>query len=234
MKKKKYDISSLDGLKKVFDDSVQELAEEMYRQIEGLYESAIDMFYADYDPLWYRRTYATYEASSGAGFDYTGNVINMGNHWSAGIQIDPSFISGEPYKRANGKGADKSWVFNRTFNKGIHGISTGKKSFGQSRAKTFSRAIGKERQRFSNYLNKNVPDRGYSVKLKPKYINGKWVVGKDLTIRKNYVGPIEMRERTMENMSPPPKGIMNREFKLLTQKKNMKSIFNNILTMKIQ
>ena len=91
-------------------------AEEITYQIENAYENAIDKFYQDYTPRWYGRTHSTYLASSG--YNYFGkNVKQVGkNSFIAGIEVD-SGLMGSPYK------ADTSWVFSRTFERGIHGYT---------------------------------------------------------------------------------------------------------------
>lgn len=200
MGKKSNDLKSLDKLKNIFNDSVQELAEETLFEIEQTYESAIDMFYSDYDPLYYNRTYSTYEASSG--YDYlfsSENLKKNGDIFDVGINIGKENLDGNPY---NAKDAD--WVINRTL-KGIHGLNAGS-AFGKSRSRNFRRIKGKKS--FETIWR----DRHGSVTKKRAY----------------YEGKVQVMDRIMQNMSPSPRAIMNREFKRLTSRRNMKAKFNDI------
>lgn len=211
--KKKYDFSSLDGLQKAFDDSVDEMAEEVLRLIEGLYESAIAKFYADYTPLYYNRT--EYTAYGSSGFPYDNELFKPQNFqkieggWSVGITVDPSYIPGSPYR------ANKAWVFERTFKRGIHGINASM-AWGKRRPKTFQRFYGE-----SFLSGKSV----FSViKMKGSRVTS------NIAYRKNV-------KRTaisvMENMVPTPSAIVNSEFRKLTRKKNMKQMFNDIMLGKL-
>lgn len=206
---KKYDYSSIEGLKDAFNDAVEEMAHEVLWQIENIYETAIDRFYADYNPLYYSRTGATYVASSGY-YDLFSpqNIMGGDGNWTAGIKVNSQLIPSGTYR------ADPNWVFARTFNKGIHGISYGK-IFGKDRNKTYTRMKGKFY-------------KTYKVDLIP----GSSPL-KHTTITKHYNSGFKLTSRTMSNMSPTPKAIMGREFKILTRKKNMKRMFNDILSSKI-
>ena len=215
MKKKKYDFKTLEGLEKLFNDSVEEMAQEVLIKIEYMYETAIDLFYADYNPLYYNRTYSTYEGSSGAKDLFSPqNIYGSDNNWTAGIIVDPSFINNKPYR------ADTDWVFERTFVKGIHGINTGK-AWGKKTSKTFVRVKGKEKY------------RTYSVMLTPHEGKNGWSANKQTTINKFYDESAEVMYRTMSNMIPTPKALVSKGFKALTKKKNMKKMFNEILNSKL-
>ena len=117
---KKNDLSDvvLNDFKKKYNKAVKEFAQEIAHEIERAYESVIDMFYEDYDPLYYRRTYSTYLASTGYNHLYEPwNFQHIGDSYFVGINVDGSNIPGNPYR------AYKHWVFDRTFYKGIHGIN---------------------------------------------------------------------------------------------------------------
>lgn len=207
---KKYDYSSIEGLTKIFNDAVEDMAHEVLWEIEHIYESAIDRFYADYNPLYYNRTGATFVASSGYYNLFSPQNIMGGNgNWTAGITVNSQFIPSGTYR------ADTDWVFSRTFNKGIHGINRGK-VFGKNRSKTYTKIKG------SYY-------KTYKVNLVP----GSMPL-KHTTITKHYNSGFKLMSRTMSNMSSTPRGIMSREFKALTRKKNMKRMFNDILNTKIK
>ena len=219
MKKNKYDIFTENGLKKLFYDSAQELAEEVLWEIENAYENAIDMFYADYDPLWYYRTYSSYYGSSGSQDLFSSENYNFANDiYNVGINVDSSYIPGEPYKAHRRKnGADKDWVFRRTFLQGIHGINA-RQMFGKKKDKEYRRGLGK------------LKHTTYQVSLKPRMIRGKWVAKKNVTMGKYYNG---VGVRVMNNMQPTPKGVINREFKQLSRKRVLRQMLDNIINSKI-
>ncbi len=108
-----YDIKK--DIKKRYMRALDNLAEELSFEIENAYETIIERFYNDYSPISYNRTYSTYLASDS--FENPFSYTQMGNTYFSGINIDPSFINGKPYR------ADTGWVFERTFEKGIHGIN---------------------------------------------------------------------------------------------------------------
>lgn len=206
MAKKKYDMSDLEGLEKLFNDAVEEMAHEIVWKIENIYETAIDKFYADYNPLYYDRTYSTYLASSGYDNLFTPrNVYGNGHYWTAQIMINSNYIPGNPYHAKN-----KDWVFNRTFSGGIHGINTGKQWGTNSKVRKYQRIKGK------------------------KVFEAIWMNNSGITQRKKYYsGNIQIQDRELSNMIPPPKSLVGKEFKALTRKKNMKKIFDNIMNEKL-
>ena len=209
MKKKKYDISSLDGLTELFNDAVKEMAYEALYEIENMYETAIEKFYDDYTPIYYNRTGYTMYASSGYPqfnnlFD-PHNISEQGsNMWNARITIDSSYIPGNPYR------ADKHWVYKRTFLRGIHGISQSQ-YFGKKKDKVYSRGTGKDR-----YRSLVKTKRGYIIKRN----------GINSFYNEGFVSSV------MNNMSPTPSGVMNRQFKEFRKKRNMKAMFNRIFLSK--
>lgn len=98
-----------------FKDAIATLAEDVTFQIESAYETAISMFYKDYDPLYYDRTYSTYLGSDK--YDDPFGYQHYGDSYFSGIGVSASYIPGNPYN------AYKEWVFNRTYYKGIHGFN---------------------------------------------------------------------------------------------------------------
>lgn len=102
-------------IEKRYMSAIEHLAEEVSFQIESAYETVIEKFYDDYSPVSYNRTYSTYLASDG--YDDPFSYTQSGNVYTAGIQVSSDFIQGKPYR------ADTDWVFNRTFERGIHGFN---------------------------------------------------------------------------------------------------------------
>lgn len=250
-KNKKYDITALNGLKEMFDDAVEDMAREVLWQIESFYESAIERFYDDYDPLYYDRTGMSMYGSSGypQGNELFSpqNIYKNGDMWTAGITIDPSYIPGNPYR------ANKGWVFERTFWKGIHGINT-KQGWGAPKKKTFLRI--NERERYRTYKVEQMIERrrrpkrkdgtkrsDYIFKVK-KHVTETHYYGDNPTEsfitsskyhvkKKMYSNNASVKIGTMSNMIPSPKALVSNDFKQLTRKKNMKRMFNDILNSKL-
>ena len=222
-RKTKYDLSSTDGLKKLFDDSVKEMAQEVFFRIQGLYESAIQQFYNDYDPLYYQRTDSTWYGSSGTDDYYSSrNIAKRGDIYYTGIHVGPSFIKGNPYR------ADKDWVFWRTYNKGIHGISAGE-FFGKKSNKTFMRVYAKPNFTYVKMI-------GDKQTMKRQYYKGMTVDRRGkyyYKIKGLGLGSPRYRETVMNNMSPTPRGIVGKGYRKLTQKKNLDEIRDEIFASKL-
>lgn len=203
---KKKELESIKKLERIFNDSLDEFANQILINIEDMYESNITRFYNDYDPLYYRRTYSTYEGSSGYEdlFD-SENIFRAGDIITAGIHVDSDYIFGNPYRAKN-----KDWVFRRTFERGIHGINTGN-SFGKKRVRKYQRIKGK------------------------KVFEAVWHNSSGRTTKKKiaYGGRVKVMNRIMENTVPSPKAAMRKEFKRLTGKRNMKKMFNEVLSKNI-
>lgn len=104
-------------IKKALDKATKKTAEELTFQIEHAYECAIDNFYNSYTPSWYNRTYSTYLASDRYDSIYDSPLKKIGEAYEAGININSKNIGKNPYR------ADKEWVLERTFEKGIHGYT---------------------------------------------------------------------------------------------------------------
>lgn len=251
-KGKKYDISALNGLTELFNDAVEEMAREVLWEIEGFYESAIERFYDDYDPLYYDRTGMSMYGSSGypQGNELFSpqNLHQDGDVWSAGITIDPTFIPGNPYR------ANKGWVYERTFWKGIHGINT-KQGWGAPKKKTFLKI--NEREHYRTYQVEQMIERRKRPKRKnsrsksdyifktKKHVTETRYYGDNPTEsfitssryhvkKKMYSTNTSVKIGNMSNMVPSPKALVSKDFKQLTRKKNMKRMFMDILTNKMQ
>lgn len=108
----------LEDVTKKYNKAVKDMAVEVAYKIEAAYESAIEAFYNDYpDPIYYDRTYSTYLGSNAYDDVYNYGIQQFGNSYFAGINVSSSNIPGNPYR------AYKGWVFDRTFEQGIHGIN---------------------------------------------------------------------------------------------------------------
>lgn len=213
---KKYDLSSLDGIEKMFQDSVKELAENVLEQTELLYESVIQDFYNDYSPVWYDRTGSTFLGSSGYDNLWSSdNFYSNNGIWTTRISIGANNIPANPYR------ANKAWVFDRTFIKGIHGRNVKKYVFGKENIKVFRGVKGK------------LHHKTFSVQLKPTQTRGKWRSEKLVTVRKYYEQSARIMQSEMSNMSPAPMSLMNKGFKALTRKRNLKAQFDDIMNSKI-
>lgn len=221
----KKDIIDVDKIDNVFKQSSKEFAEELLFTIQSIYETAIDRFYNDYNPLYYNRTFSTYEASSGANDLFSSRNYRFSeqmNSFLVGIEVSPLFINRKPYR------ADTGWVFDRTFNQGIHGIRAGK-AFGKSFEKKFLRVYSKPNFTF-------IKMQGNRRAMKKQYYHGLTVSRRGkyfYTIKGPGLGAPQYREAVMSNMSPTPKGIVGSEFRKLTRKKELKQMFNNILAKNI-
>lgn len=93
------------------DRALYKVSEKIALEIDGVYETVIEEFYASYKPRRYRRTGAT----------FYGSKLNpelpekTDSGYETGLEISPDNIPGTPYR------AEKAWVFERTFVKGYHG-----------------------------------------------------------------------------------------------------------------
>lgn len=128
MGKKNGALSAIENdIKKKFNKAISEMADEVTFQIDSAYETVIDKFYNDYTPKWYDRTYSTYEAARPL-YDF----MHIGDSYWAGIQVDSAnILSANPYKMP------KNWVFDRTFYKGVHGITASEvRSWNRGRHRT--------------------------------------------------------------------------------------------------
>lgn len=112
-------MDDIRAIKKNMKLACKEAAAEMAELGSGmLYKYnclAIEAFYNDYDPFWYRRTFSTYAAMR----KYQGIPNFSGTEMtvSFGIRLSADNM-GNPYRAHN-----TEWVFNRTYRYGIHGIT---------------------------------------------------------------------------------------------------------------
>ena len=208
----------LKELNKKMNIAMKNMAEELAFQIEELYENAIQMFYEDYNPRYYNRTYSTYEGSSGA-HSPLDTVLPTNNGYQTGIIVDSANISGDPYN------ADKDWVFPRTFEQGIHGMTQYEAMNWWSMRKDFWREYlwdskSKNYDSFLKKKTKNIPKKmrrnngGVSIIIK----------GSDESSTKLD----QMQAITTKGFPTTPKKIMDKSFKELTKKKNLNTIWNRI------
>lgn len=202
METSRFSKAILKNIKKRFNIVLQEFAEDVAFNIEKAYESVIDMFYADYgpnngEPWFYERTYSTYQASSGYDQIFSpNNIQHYGDSYFSGIGVSSSNIPSNPYN------AYKEWVFNRTFYKGIHGISS-------------ADVRGKNEQIRQKYKRQ----RQLMRMLKKKH--------KGLKIDSKMQGLIK---NVPKNMHPAPKKVMDKQFKQITKKANMDKMFQEALS----
>lgn len=94
--------------------AVFQVGTEITGEVIEAYNESIDMFYNDYTPKKYDRTYSTYKASDNGANNYisaSGTSVNM----RCGIMLYPENL-GSPYKDP------ASVVYPRTFQGGIHGF----------------------------------------------------------------------------------------------------------------
>lgn len=202
----KKDFSNVNKLVKIFESCTEDLAREVLFETQSIYESVIEQFYNDYDPLYYNRTGSSWYGSSGSDTLFSPqNLYQQGDSWVSSIIVDPSNIPGNPYR------ADKDWVFERTFKKGIHGFS-----YKKNKGKTFLKTNGKK---VFEVIRANSYQGQSSIVSQKKFFK----TGNSISIK----------TRTMTNMSPAPQTIMNKEFKRLTGKRNLQNKFDEILMNKI-
>lgn len=121
-------------IEKNFKKALKDTTVQMNEAIEYMYENAITLFYESFEPNYYVRTYSTYYGSDlydniAGKYD----VVPQGNTYTAGITVSPKNIPGQPYYKNGQSRPDKAWVFERTYIKGIHGITTAeRRSFGKN------------------------------------------------------------------------------------------------------
>ena len=146
--------------RKSIDDAMKEIearckkvaksvVEEVQFEIQNKYLEVINIFYDNYWPRMYNRTYRTFQAADFVEWVIAGRrqvknqiwydeipnnaggvrakigrkdlpVKKMGDYkYKAMVVIDSSFIPGNPYRAKEGK----DWVFGRTWQLGIHGFA---------------------------------------------------------------------------------------------------------------
>lgn len=110
--------------------AIHKVGKEVGEEIQDAYAKAVTKFYNDYKPTGkgpfsYRRTYSTYEGSSG--YRNRERTYKRTGKYScrAGIKVGGNFISGTPYAKNHGwKNPSNEFIFGRTFYQGIHGFTT--------------------------------------------------------------------------------------------------------------
>lgn len=197
-----------------FNMAVAEMAAQITEQIEVAYETVVQSFYDDYTPKWYNRTFSTYEAS-----DHMNDLfraIPIENGFDAGIYVDPSFITGEPYR------ADTSWVFDRTFGKGIHGYFKWEmKKWAPQTWRNLNKKymMSKARkERLADFLTKSI--KHSPKKFRPRMTAMVYTVGDIKSVQAVQLHQIR---------STTPQKSMDAAFRQITNKKNMDAMFSSIL-----
>ena len=188
--------------------AVSNMADELSFKIEATYEKVISAFYADYTPIEYDRTYSTFLGSNAYDNPFFINESeNTENSKIAGILVGSDFIPGNPYK------ANKDWVFDRTFISGIHGVNV------HTVRHRNTTLFKKDQQRrllaaYFNKLNKNQK----KLRLRTKGV---------IPLQETLGSILVHNTNIPTNMNPPPKKIMDKEFKKLIKKKNLDKMFND-------
>ena len=123
---KENDLIDINGLLRKFDTALKMVAEEVGEEIQQTFVNAISSFYASYSPTSYDRTLSMYSFSSG----YSNAEHHLPLHkkngrldYSAGIQVGPEFVKGNPYAKSHGINVNPEWVFDVSYMKGIHGFN---------------------------------------------------------------------------------------------------------------
>lgn len=221
-----------------FNMAVADMAADLTFQIQSAYETVIQSFYDDYTPRWYQRTYSTYEASDHADDPFKYTPISGGAE--AGILVDPSFITGKPYR------ADTAWVFDRTFGKGIHGYFKWEmKQWGQSRWKATNLKYvmsKKKKEHFKKFLlssMKNSPHLYKGLKQQRFIFTSAYnlnMKGQDAyywdSIGSSEKKVVEITSNSLGSFlsHTTPQKMMDRTFKQLTTRRRLDAMFNDILT----
>lgn len=100
---------------KIAQEAISNAVNDIAFDIENMYQTVIDQFYNDYSPTKYSRTYSGYEA-------YIKHIKKIRNGYECGIIVDGSKIPQGTYSSIyNHNPVDSSFVFERTFERGLHG-----------------------------------------------------------------------------------------------------------------
>lgn len=96
-------------IQKKVSEAIKKAADEIITETQKAYELCIDVFYEEYDPRFYGRSYGLYNASE----DY---YADLGDGFEAGIKTNPSAIGSYYHDPAD-------YVFHGAFGLGYHGTS---------------------------------------------------------------------------------------------------------------
>lgn len=112
------------AVRKAVRAAIKDVAKQLTEEIHEKYQSIITKFYEHYPkPVLYDRTYSTYRATDYdlAGESLAGPAAEKVVSSIGGINVDAYYIwhhvGGNPYRQPT------SYVFERTFAKGIHGMT---------------------------------------------------------------------------------------------------------------
>ena len=114
-------IIDVDEILLKFENAIQETGKELADEISMIYVKAIRSFYRSYSPRSYSRTYSSYLATSNVAGIPSYKRINKYS-CDAGITVDSKYM-GEPYQKKHGWNPSAEFIFDRTWNKGIHGFT---------------------------------------------------------------------------------------------------------------
>lgn len=174
---------------------LRQCAEAFTKQMDQDYQNIITAFYNDYDPWFYQRTEATRYGSSAYGKN-CGSALSKpfgsgtDGGYEGGITVSASNVSsgwgGNPYR------ADTAWVFNRTFVKGIHGLTTYDiKNFNSTERKKATARWKKQGEGFY--------DNGYPMFDYQKFMNSYTRISNHIPTSK-----LGMRHGGIHTMNPTP------------------------------
>lgn len=109
--------NAIEKIKRMVVEIAPDIAYDIAEKIQIQYDNCIDLFYNDFDPVYYDRTNSTYKASygeDGVSDLFVAQETDTGVLIEAGIIVDSSLL-GSPYKDPT------DYVFTRTWEYGIHG-----------------------------------------------------------------------------------------------------------------
>lgn len=103
------------------DKIMADVARDFGEKMQAKFILEIQYFYSSYTPRSYKRTYSMFEFSSGTGkktFFKNGKLS-----YTAGIEVSPRFIAGNPYAKNHGIKVTPEDIFEISYEKGIHGFN---------------------------------------------------------------------------------------------------------------
>lgn len=110
------------------NESIKRIAKETGEKLYKEYKKSIQAFYDDYSPSIYNRTGGIGKAWSGINGKNTFYKRLGKNMYCCGIYVGEQYIPGDPYVNQHHSNSmngivNKSWVFPRAFDSGIHGYT---------------------------------------------------------------------------------------------------------------
>jgi len=229
-------------IERKFDIALASMAAEMTWRIESAYETVIQSFYDEYTPKYYRRTYSTYLASDKYNDPFGFTSIESG--YESGIGVDHENIPGRPYR------ASRNWVFTRTFAEGIHGYFRreamdwyknyrrrhymSKKK--QARVKKFFagmtnhapkkyKGLSGATIKMSAAINTNQHRKDYQIGSSYSFDSSYWESFDNAEMQQ-----VVLRTHSSGWGATTPKAMMDKTYKKLVDKKELKALSDKILT----